>query len=463
MQSILKNYQIILESINEGVFTVNHEWRIMSFNRAAEKITGVSRKDAVGRPCSEIFKTDVCQSGCYLRETMDTGKPGANGMVHIVPRAKPIPISVNTAVLRDSLGKSIGGVVIFRDLTELRQLKKMYLKDHTFEDIVSKNEKMLNYFSILPQIAESDSTVLIGGATGTGKEILARAIHNHSAKKDGPFVALNCGALPDTLIESELFGYMAGAFTDARKDKPGKFALAQNGTIFLDEIGDVSKAVQVRLLRVLQEKTYEPLGAVKPEKTNARVIAATNRDLEKLVNEKKFRNDLYFRINVINISLPDLAERKEDIPLLVDHFIERFNCASGKNIAALSPDAMTSLMQYDWPGNVRELENAVEHAFVMCKSDLISPWDLPERFQPDEKSNGYLKSSAMTLKDIEKLALIQALKRNNWKKMVTAKELGIDKNTLRRKIMRFDIRDDGKQPTSHPGKAFGDEMRKTQY
>jgi transcriptional regulator with PAS, ATPase and Fis domain len=241
---------------------------------------------------------------------------------------------------------------------------------------------MLRYFEILPQIAESDSTILIEGGTGTGKELLARAIHNHSPRRDGPFIAVNCGALPDTLIESELFGYKAGAFTDANKDKAGRFALAQDGTIYLDEIGDISPAVQVRLLRVLQERTCEPLGSTHSVQTNARIITATNRNLEERVNENLFRDDLFYRINVMRISLPPLRHRKEDIPLLVDYFLDRFNRIKGRLIAGLAQGAITALMMYDWPGNIRELENAIEHAFVLCNEELIRLHHLPERIQP---------------------------------------------------------------------------------
>jgi transcriptional regulator with PAS, ATPase and Fis domain len=303
--------------------------------------------------------------------------------------------------------------------------------------MVSKNQKMLQLFSNLQQIAESDVTVLIEGATGTGKELLARALHYNSPKKHGPFVPVNCGSLPNTLIESELFGYKAGAFTDAKKDKPGRFARAQNGTIFLDEIGDISYAMQIRLLRVLEEKSYEPLGSVKPSKTNARVVAATHRKLDKLVEEDKFREDLYFRINVIKLTLPKLADRKEDIPLLVDHFVERFNCEKKNKILGFTQEAMAAMMLYDWPGNIRELENAVEHAFVICKEELIRLQHLPEKLLP--KINSTITTTGKTLKEIEKKSILQALQRNDWKKMVTAKELGIDKNTLRRKIMRHEI------------------------
>ena len=438
MQSILKNYQVILESIEEGVFTVNQQWVIMSFNRAAEKITGFSRKEAIGRRCSEIFRTSVCDNGCFLRKTMQTGKPLSN-MPVVIMRAdgKKIPISVNTAVLSASDGSIIGGVEMFRDLSAFSELKKAYLKEHSFEDIVSKNQQMVRYFQILPQIAASDSTVLITGATGTGKEFLARAIHNHSGRSGGPFVAVNCGALPDTLIESELFGYKAGAFTDAKKDKAGRFALAQNGTIFLDEIGDISPAVQVRLLRVLQERTYEPLGGTKSVKTNARVIAATHRDLEERVRENLFRDDLYYRINVMQISLPPLCERKEDIPLLAEHFVEHFNRTQNRHILGLAQGAITALMLYDWPGNIRELENAIEHAFVLCAEDLIRIYHLPEQIQPSDNGGGV--PEGLTLRQIEKMALVQALNRNQWKRVATARELGIDKNTLRRKLIRYGI------------------------
>ena len=438
MQSVLKNYQVILDSIEEGVFTVNQEWRIMSFNRAAEKITGFTHKEAIGKYCYEIFKTNVCGDGCILRKTLKTNTPISNMPIYI-KRAdgRQIPISVNTAVLRASNDSIIGGVETFRDLSAISALKKAFLKNHSFEDIVSKNSRMLRYFEILPQIAASDSTILIEGATGTGKEYLARAIHNHSPRREGPFVAVNCGALPDSLIESELFGYKAGAFTDAKKDKAGRFALAQDGTILLDEIGDISPAVQVRLLRVLQNRTYEPLGATQSVKTNARIITATHRNLEDRVNENLFREDLFYRINVMRISLPPLNQRQEDIPLLVDYFVDHFNRLKDRQIPGLAQGAMTALMMYDWPGNIRELENTIEHAFVLCSQGLIQLQHLPERIQPFRKSEPI--PDGLTLADMEKLAIIQALKRNQWKRVATAKELSIDKNTLRRKILRHGI------------------------
>jgi PAS domain S-box-containing protein len=431
--------QIICDSLADGVFTVDMDQRVTSFNRAAEKITGISREEAIGKRCFEVFRANVCETGCVIQKSMETGKAISDMPVYIVRADKKrIPITVNTALLKDSQGQVIGGVETFRDMTVITRLRQELAGCHTFDDILSKNDRILKLFTVLPQIAESDSTVLIEGATGTGKELFARAIHKHSHKKDGPFVAVNCGALPDTLIESELFGYKQGAFTDAKKDKPGRFALAENGTLFLDEIGDISRATQVRLLRVLEEKAYEPLGSTTSVKTNARVIAATHRNLEEQVANGFFREDLFFRINVIKLSLPVLAERKEDIPLLVDHFIQKFIALKGKDIIGLSQRATAAAMLYDWPGNIRELENAIEHAFVISRGQVIRLEDLPEAIHPP---NDTLQiPGGLTLREIEKHAINQALLRNNGKKMAAARELGIDKNTLRRKINRLGIK-----------------------
>jgi PAS domain S-box-containing protein len=433
-------YNIILDSIEEGVFTVDLEWSITSFNKAAEKITGVSKEEAIGRLCSEVFGSNVCnKTDCAIRKAMHTDAPIINMPVYIYRSDdQRIPISVNASILKDRNGHMIGGVETFRDLSAISRLRKSLRKQYSFENMVSKNQRMLEIFSTLLLIADSDCTVLIEGATGTGKELLAKAIHNNSPQKHGPFVPINCGALPDALIESELFGYKAGAFTDAKMDKPGRFARAQDGTIFLDEIGDISTALQTRLLRVLEEKIYEPLGSIKPNETNARVVVATHQELDKLVEEKRFREDLFFRINVMKLKLPTLVERKEDIPLLVNHFIERFNRGKKKKVLGLTQEAMAAVMLYDWPGNIRELENAIEHAFVLCKEELIRLQYLPDKLLLE--INAIFATNGTTLRDIEKNAILQALQRNNWKKAVTAKELGIDKNTLRRKIVRYDIK-----------------------
>jgi len=443
--SFQRHHELILDSITEGVFTVDLDWHITSFNRAAEKITGIPRAQALGRPCFEVFRADVCETGCVLRQTIHTRVPMVNVPVYVYRADKKrIPISVSTTLLKDEADNIIGGVETFQDMSALRELQKALRQQHSFEDIVSKNQRMLKIFGILPQVAESSSTVLIEGASGTGKELIARAVHNHSPHRGGEFVAVNCGALPDSLIESELFGYKAGAFTDAKQNKPGRFALAQNGTIFLDEIGDISPAVQVRLLRVLQQRVYEPLGSNTPIPTNARVIAATHRNLGQMVREEKFRDDLYFRINVFKITLPPLSERREDIPLLVDRFIERFNHQKGRTVTGLSRDAMAALMLHDWPGNVRELENAIEHAFVLCREDFIRAEDFPEHFMP--RGDHSSMPAGLTLLDVEKSAILQALQRNRGKKVATARELGVDKNTLRRKMIRLGIRPTAGRP-----------------
>ncbi|MEJ2038607.1 MAG: sigma 54-interacting transcriptional regulator, partial [Desulfosarcinaceae bacterium] len=272
--------EAILESISDGVFTVDLSWRITSFNRAAEEITGISRQDAIGRICSEVFRCSMCETECALRRTLDSGKPiiGQSGYI-IGADGNRLPISVSTAVLKDVRGRVVGGAETFRDLSEVEALRRELEGRRQIGDLVSRSPLMQKVFEVLPAISASPSTVLICGETGTGKELMARTIHSLSLHAKGPFVAVSCAALPDTLLESELFGYKAGAFTGAVKNKPGRFAIARGGTLFLDEIGDISPALQVRLLRVLQERTYEPLGSVRTETTDARIIAATHQDL----------------------------------------------------------------------------------------------------------------------------------------------------------------------------------------
>ncbi|MCL6634712.1 MAG: sigma 54-interacting transcriptional regulator [Peptococcaceae bacterium] len=427
--------KIILDSITEGVFTVDRDWRVTFFNRAAEEVTGVPREDAVGRHCWEVFRADICETDCALRQTLESGNPVINKAVHIVNAAgKRVPISICTGVLKNNERQVIGGVETFRDLSVVEELRKELYGRYTFADIISKNHQMQQIFKVLPDIAESESTVLIEGPTGSGKELVAKAIHNLSHRREKPFVAVNCAALPDTLLESELFGYEAGAFTDARKSKPGRFARAQGGTILLDEIGDISPALQVKLLRVLQEKEYEPLGATRPVKSDARILAATNKNLAELVEQGLFRRDLYYRVNVMKLALPPLKRRREDIPLLVEHFINRFNSLRGKSISGISEDALAVLMQHDFPGNVRELENVIEHAFILCKKGLIQPEHLPGHMLNTQMP---YSAGGCTLHEIEARVIYDALVRNGWKRTATARELGIDKTTLWRKLKRL--------------------------
>jgi sigma-54 dependent transcriptional regulator, acetoin dehydrogenase operon transcriptional activator AcoR len=430
--------EIILNSIADGVFTVDLNWRITFFNQAAEEIIGVPAAEALGRPCCEIFRANVCESACVLRDTLETGKPITNQAVAILRAdGKEIPIGVSTALLKDDRGEVIGGVETFRDLSLVEELRREIHRQYRLGDILSKSPLMHKIFALLPEIARSDSTVLIQGESGTGKELVARALHTLSHRSQGPFVAVNCGALPDTLLESELFGHTAGAFTDARRDRLGRFALAEKGTLFLDEIGDISPALQVRLLRVLEDRTFMPVGASRTIKADVRIVTATHRDLAKLVEQGSFRRDLYYRINVVKLSLPRLAERREDIPLLAQHFIERFNRLREKQLVGLSHTALSIFMRHDWPGNVRELENAIEHAFILCPSGLIQPQHLPEHLRPECQPG--LPYPGLTLQEIEQRALWEALERHQWRRMAVARELGIDKNTLRRKIIRFGL------------------------
>jgi len=439
--SVNNHRDIILDSIADGVFTVDLEWRISSFNRAAEKITGVSKEEAIGQQCRDVLKADICEKSCCLQKTMVSGEPIVNKTVYIVnAEGRRLPISISTALLRDETGAVIGAVETFRDISVEEKLRKTIERKYAFEDIISKNHRMQQLFDILPDVAGTVSTVLIEGESGTGKELFARAIHNLSPRKSKPFIAVNCGSLPDTLLESELFGYKAGAFTDARKDKPGRFHMADKGTIFLDEIADISPAMQVRLLRVLQEKAFEPLGSVESRKADVRVIAATNRNLMVLVREGKFREDLYYRINVVQLVLPPLRERMEDIPLLVDHFIQHLNAVQKKDIKGVTDETLSCLMSYDYPGNIRELANIMERAFIMCKAELIQPHHLPSPL-----SSRYTAESGKTaldmssIKEIESVFLTNALRRNAWNRKQTARELGIHKSTLFRKIKALGI------------------------
>ncbi len=384
------------------------------------------------------MRADVCESDCTLAATIQTGQAIMNKVVHIIDaQGKKRAVAISTALLKDTSGKIIGGVETFRDMSMIEQLRKEIKGRYSYEDIISQSHKMQNLFAILPNIAESNTTVLIEGQSGTGKELFARAIHNLSFRKDKPFVAVNCGALPDTLLESELFGYKAGAFTDAKKDKLGRFALAQSGTIFLDEIGDISPAVQVRLLRFLQDKTYEPVGGVSPVKADVRIITATNKKLDQLVKEGEFRDDLYYRVNVMRLELPLLRDRKEDIPLLVDHFISRFNSLHNKNICCVTNEVTAALLAYDYPGNIRELENIIEHCFVLCEGEIIEAKHLPPSVRPALNLDKSKDSEPTTIKQMEIILITQALRQNEGNKTAAAKQLGIDKSTLFRKMKTF--------------------------
>jgi len=435
-------FNIILDSIADGVFTINEEEEITSFNRAAEEITGFSRKEAIGHYCFNIFRTNICQTDCALRQTSKTGKSIVNMPVNILNKeGKEVPVSISTAVLKDENGDVVGAVETFRDLSVVEELRKEIYKQYSLEDIISKNHHIQDIFRILPDIAESDSTVLIKGPSGSGKELFASAIHNLSHRKNHPYIKVNCGALPDTLLESELFGYVKGAFTDAKKDKPGRFALAEGGTILLDEIGDMSKALQVKLLRILQERQYEPLGGITSKNADVRIVTATNKDLSNLVKTGRFREDLFYRLNVVKIELPPLNKRREDVPLLIENFIRKFNLKKGKNIIGVSDDVMVLLMIYDFPGNIRELENIIEHAFVLCKDSIIEIRHLPAEFAQGFNDKGTSNAETLThpLKSAEAELIQKTLEKHKGSRLATAKELGVNRSTLWRKIKKYGL------------------------
>jgi PAS domain S-box-containing protein len=446
MKQPIENYtQIIIDSIADGVFTVDKDWKITSYNRAAEKITGIGKDDAIGRYCWEVFKASICEQRCSLRQTIESGQPIVNQPIFIInSEGERIPISISTAILKDANGTLVGGVETFRDLSVIEELRKELTSQYSFLDIISKNKEMQRLFGMLELISESDATILLEGESGTGKELFAKAIHSLSHRKKGPMITVNCGALPDTLLESELFGYKAGAFTDAKKDKPGRVALAENGTLFLDEIGDISQLLQVRLLRVLQDKVYEPLGSTKSEKANVRIVSATNKNLENLVKKGLFRDDLYYRINVVKLVLPPLRKRKEDIPLLIDRFLNKFNKLCGKEIHGLSPEAMSVLMAYDFPGNVRELENIIEYATVVSQNSLVRIENLPENLlegldSKNKTATPKTSEKTFSFEAVEKDFIRETLRKNNWNRKAAAAQMGIHPSTLWRRIKRLNL------------------------
>ena len=435
-------FKVILSSIADGVFTVDSERRISSFNRAAEKITGIPSSQAVGKHCQDVFHSDICEN-CLLQDTLETGIEAIDRPVNIINvQGEKIPISISTALLKNEKGKILGAVETFRDLSTIEHLRKELRQSYSLEDIISKSPRMHKLFGILPDIAESESTVLIQGPSGSGKELFGRAIHNLSPRKSSNYVIINCGTLPSQLFESELFGYEKGAFTDAKTDKKGKLALADSGTVFFDEIGELPLSTQVKLLRLLQEREYEPLGSTKTIKANIRVVAATNKDLKKLVAQAKFRDDLYFRLAVVKFDLPPLKEKREDIPFLVDHFIRKFNAKTGKKIISVSPNVMSILMRYDFPGNIRELENIIEHGFVLCRGSIIKREHLPPELLQSEMDfdlSKKLESTPVTESIDEQARIITTIRNCGGLISKAAEELGMHRSTLWRKIKRYRI------------------------
>lgn len=440
--------RMILDNVADGIVTVDKEGSVAWFNRAAEQITGFSKEEVLGKPCRSVLQTDLCGTdACPLEQTLRHHRNVANLEVIITNKwGRQIPVSVSTAPIKDKEGKILGAVETFRDLSVIKAYQLEAEERYSFKNIVTNNTRMLSILHHLRDLALSDSPVLLSGESGTGKELLARAVHELSRRKEGLYIAVNCGAIPDTLIESELFGYRKGAFTDARQHKPGRFALAERGTLFLDEIGDLPLETQVKLLRVLEGGEYQPLGSTETLKANVRIITATNKVLFEQTKKGLFREDLYYRINVVQIDVPPLRQRREDIPLLMKHFLEKLNLKRDKTIGGLSPAAERILLDHDYPGNIRELENILEYATIVCKNYQIEPRHFPpyllrakDKAPPVDTQEAPGPAAGSNIGEMEKEELLDALRAHRWNRQAAADALGISRTTLWRKIRRFQI------------------------
>ncbi len=432
----------IFNSNIEGTFTIDNNWNVTSFNTSAEKITGYKKSETIGKKCWEIFNSSICRNGCHMEQTLQKGKAMIGNELEIMHKAgKKVPIRVNSNILINNKYEKIGAVETFLDISEIKNLSAHLSEFFKYENIVGRNKEIKQIISVLESVSQTDSSVFITGESGTGKELAARAIHLNSSRKTGPFIAVNCSAFVESLIESELFGHEKGAFTGAIKTKLGKFELAQRGTLFLDEIGDLSTAVQTKLLRVLETHEFERVGGNKIIKLDARIIAATNKNLSDEIIAGRFREDLFYRINVINIHLPPLRERMDDLLLIVNHFIELFNKKFNKKVRQFTSNAYDILMEYNWPGNIRELENVIEHCFVLCSGEIIQVECLPKRLREQKKEtdipiNTYSKNG---FRDVERDLIISVLEKNNHNRTKAASELNINPSTLWRKMKKLGI------------------------
>ncbi|PKN13047.1 MAG: Fis family transcriptional regulator [Deltaproteobacteria bacterium HGW-Deltaproteobacteria-4] len=437
----LKEFSTILDSVADGVFTVDDKMIILSFNRAAEELTGYSHDEAIGRHCYEVFRSDACTHGCPVKEAVETGLPVVNREFEITDRKNnKKPISVSASVLLDSSGRPRGGVETIRDLSFIHILKNELHDKYTFQNLISRNHSMRRLFDVMADIAASEATVFLHGESGTGKELFARAIHDLSPRKNGPLVIVNCGALPETLLEAEIFGVRKGAYTGAGENRPGRLELCNGGTFFLDEIGDLPLQLQVKLLRVLENKEYQPLGAKNPLKADVRFITATHRNLAQMVEEGTFRRDLYFRINIVELNIPPLRERREDIPLLIEIALKKFNLSYGRRVLRISPEVLKILLAHDFPGNVRELLNLIEQAVILCKGSEIGIDLLPKGFllKANDKEKLPRQRSSKT-PDVNVLS--EVISRHKGNRTGAAQELGVNRSTLWRWVKTTGITD----------------------
>ena len=436
--------KLILDNLDIGVFTVNRGGYITSFNSMAETTTGYQRQEIVGQHHAKLTGCDRPGETCSLGESISSGKTLANLHRRLFTKdGRNLPIRANFMALRNEAGETIGGLETFQDLSLIQQLNRAISNKYTFADMIGKDGVMQQIFEILPVVAESEANVLVEGPTGTGKDLLAKIIHNASRRKDKPFVKVNCAALPDNLLESEMFGYVKGAFTGADRDKPGRFQEAEGGSIFLDEIGDLPLPLQAKLLRVLEDKEFYPLGGRELCRVDVRIIAATNQIVEKLVREKRFREDLFYRLNVMRLELPPLKERRGDLPLLIRNFLKKYNATKGAAVSRIDEDAMEILLNYQYPGNIRELENIIEHACVLCQGEVIERRHLPLYVQT---SSGHRGGETIFRPDVveardqrERELIVEVLKEHRWHRQKAAQALGMDRTTLWRKMKKYDI------------------------
>ena len=448
----------ILNSLSEAVLTVDRDHRISSFNRAAERLFGISAGEALGNDCRLILRASFgpAQHDCPMGDLTEGGKPRSDVDGTLVRAdGRVVPVSASWAFFEDDAGERLGFVISFRSFEDIERLAEERKGKFPLRDIVGKTPRIRRIYDMIDVVKDTDSTVLITGESGTGKGLFARAIHDLSPRTGGPFVKVNCAALTETLLESELFGHVKGAFTGAIADKVGRFEAADGGTIFLDEIGEISPALQVKLLRVLQDREFEPVGSSRTRRADVRVIAATNRDLKAAMASGQFRGDLFYRLNVIPISVPPLRERKEDIPLLVDHVLKRLKRRGMERVKAVSPEAMRCFLEYPWPGNIRELENVLERGMVCARGRILSVEDLPDEIQetcrtrrepsPATRFAGVavdtprIDASEGPEEEGERGNLLRTLETHRWSRKDAAAALRIDRSTLWRRMKRLGL------------------------
>jgi len=432
----------ILDSISEGVIAVNKDFKIVYINSAAERITGYLRDEVIGKFCKYVIKPGECAKNCPIALALKSKKNISDFNYELYNKSgNKNNIVLNSSILYDSDNVPIGGILTFRELTETEKLRISLMKDSDFYGIIGKSNRMTEIYELISEISESDAPVFITGESGTGKEMVANAIQAISRRKNKPYIKINCAVFPPNLLAAELFGHVKGAFTDAIKDRPGRFEIADGGTIFLDEIGEIPVQTQLQLLRVLQEGTFERIGESLTRKVNVRVIAATNKNIKEALNSGTLREDLFYRLNVIPIHLPPLRERKSDITNLISHFLKKFSLVYDKNIMEISDNALDILMKYNYPGNVRELENIIEYAFVRTSQN--SPIDL-NKLPPFVKENTDIKekeekTSIEKGKKYSKDEILNSLAKNKWNKNLTADELNISRTTLWRLMHKYGL------------------------